>query len=251
MDYLKFSKDKNAKLKAIKTWSPIKNPRVYSFSLLSGFSCPGASDCQTYAIVNKKTGKRKILEGKKTIFRCFSAIQEAQYNETYNQRKFNFDLLQKKSFNELLNLIFKSIPQNADYIRVHVGGDFFSKDYMEAWYWAARYYKNIQFWAYTKSINWMHELEGSRPSNFSMNASRGSKHDSLIDELDLKSAEVVFHPKEAKEKNLPIDKTEELAITGKGSFALVLHGMQGKGSDAGEALKVMNKEVYKYSYNRK
>ena len=31
MDYLKFSKDKNAKLKAIKTWSPIKNPRVHSF----------------------------------------------------------------------------------------------------------------------------------------------------------------------------------------------------------------------------
>jgi len=218
--------------------------------LLSGYSCPGAEDCYAYARVNKKTGKRTIQEGKKTKFRCFSATQEAAFNDTFNQRKYNFDLLKKKSFNELLNLIFKSIPQNANYIRVHVGGDFFSKDYMEAWYWAARYYKNIQFWAYTKSINWMHELEGSRPSNFSMNASRGSKHDTLIDELNLKSAEVVFHPKEAKERNLPVDKTEELAITGKGSFALVLHGTQGKGTEAGEALKTMTKEGIEFSYKK-
>ena len=52
MDYLKFTKDKNAKLKAIKSWSPIKNPKVYSLSLLSGVSCPGAEDCYAYARVN-------------------------------------------------------------------------------------------------------------------------------------------------------------------------------------------------------
>ena len=90
MNNLKFSKETNAKLKSIKEWSPIEKPRVYSFSLLSGFSCPKALDCQTYAVADKVTGKRKVVDGKHAEFRCFSAIQEAQYNETYNQRKHNF-----------------------------------------------------------------------------------------------------------------------------------------------------------------
>ena len=47
---LKFSKENNAKLDSIKEWSDIENPKVYSISLLSGFSCSFASDCQTYAI---------------------------------------------------------------------------------------------------------------------------------------------------------------------------------------------------------
>ena len=52
---LKFSKENNAKLDSIKEWSEIENPKVYSISLLSGFSCSFASDCQTYAIENKIT----------------------------------------------------------------------------------------------------------------------------------------------------------------------------------------------------
>ena len=93
MKTLKFSKENNDKLKNIKEWSPIENPRVYSFSLLSGFSCPKALDCQTYAIKDKVTGKRKVVDGKHSEFRCFSAIQEAQYPSVYNQRKHNFDTL--------------------------------------------------------------------------------------------------------------------------------------------------------------
>ena len=74
---LKFSKENNAKLDSIKEWSEIENPKVYSISLLSGFSCSFASDCQTYAIENKITKKRTVLDGKNAKFRCFSAIQEA------------------------------------------------------------------------------------------------------------------------------------------------------------------------------
>ena len=61
-----FSKENNDKLKNIKKWSPIENPRVYSFSLLSGFSCSKALDCQTYAIKDKVTGKRKVSMHKAT-----------------------------------------------------------------------------------------------------------------------------------------------------------------------------------------
>ena len=250
MTMLKFSKETNAKLKSIKEWSPIEKPRVYSFSLLSGFSCPKALDCNTYAVADKVTGKRRVVDGKHAEFRCFSAIQEAQYNETYNQRKHNFDSLLKYKDDayKMFTLIEDSLPVRADYIRVHVGGDFFNENYMMAWYMVAKLYPSIKFYAYTKSIRWMSELEYLRPDNFSMIASYGSKEDALIDELNLKSANVVFHPSET---NLPIDNNEYYAINDKGSFSLLLHGTQKQGSAGSEAIKKMNKEKIKYSYSKK
>jgi hypothetical protein len=250
MKTLKFSKENNDKLKNIKEWSPIENPRVYSFSLLSGFSCPKALDCQTYAIKDKATGKRTVLDGKHAEFRCFSAIQEAQYPSVYNQRKHNFDTLleHKDNYIDMTELILNSLPVNADYIRVHVGGDFFNKNYMLAWYLVAKLNPNIKFYAYTKSIKWMSDLEHHRPNNFSMIASYGSKEDALIDELNLKSANVVFHPSETTK---PIDKNEYYAINDKGSFSLLLHGTQKQGSKGSKAIKRMNKENIKYSYSRK
>ena len=248
---LKFSKETNAKLKSIKEWSPIEKPRVYSFSLLSGFSCPKALDCNTYAVADKVTGKRKVVDGKHAKFRCFSAIQEAQYNEVYNQRKHNFDSLLKYKDDayKMYTLIENSLPINADYIRVHVGGDFFNENYMMAWYMVAKLYPNIKFYAYTKSIKWMSDLEDARPFNFSMIASYGSKEDALIDELNLKSAKVIFHPDERN--GLPIDDNEDYAINDKGSFTLLLHGTQKEGSEGSKALSRMNKENIKYSYSKK
>ena len=250
MNTLKFSKVANDKLKNIKEWSPIENPRVYSFSLLSGFSCSKALDCQTYAIKDKVTGKRKVLDGKNSKYRCFSAIQEAQYPSVYNQRKHNFDTLlkHKDDYMDMTELILDSLPKNADYIRVHVGGDFFNENYMLAWYLVAQLNPNIKFYAYTKAIKWMSELEHHRPDNFSMIASYGSKEDAIIDELNLKSANVVFHPSETTK---PIDHNEYYAINDKGSFSLLLHGTQKQGSKGSEAISRMNKENIKYSYSRK
>jgi len=247
---LKFSKEDNAKLNSIKEWSPIKEPKVYSISLLSGFSCSFASDCQTYAVENKITKKRKVVDGKKAKYRCFSAIQEAQYDGVYNQRKHNFDSLLKYKDDsyKMFTLIENSLPLDANYIRVHIGGDFFNENYMVAWYMVAKLYPSIKFYAYTKSIKWMAENEYLRPTNFSMVASYGSKEDALIDELNLKSADVVFHPSETTK---PIDHNEYYAINNEGSFSLLLHGTQKEGSEGRKALSRMNKENIKYSYSKK
>ena len=247
---LKFSKDNNTKLKAIKEWSPIEKPRVYSFSLLSGFSCPKALDCQTYAVADKVTGKRKVLDGKYSKFRCFSASQEAQYDDTYNQRKHNFDLLiNQNDYMDMAELILDSLPMDADYIRVHVAGDFFSSDYMLAWYLVARINPNIQFYAYTKSIGYIVENASHKPDNFRIVASYGSKEDALIGEYELDSAKVIFHPSERG--SLPIDKNEYHAVNEVGSFALLLHGTQKADSEGSKAIKRMNKEGIKYSYSKK
>jgi len=249
MKKLKFSHVANTKLKKIKEWIDIENPRVYSFSLLSGYSCPMASDCQTYAVPDKKSGKRRVVDGKNATFRCFSAIQEAQYNETYNQRKHNFDLLleRRSDYMDMAELILKSLPTNADIIRVHIGGDFFNSAYMLAWYLVAQLNPNTKFYAYTKSVKWQLENESNRPDNFSMIASYGGKEDSWIDEHNIKSANVVFHPSDTTK---PIDHNEYYAINDEGSFSLLLHGTQKQGSTGSEALKRMNKENIKYSYSK-
>jgi len=245
---LKFSKENNAKLDSIKEWSKIENPKVYSISLLSGFSCSFAKDCQTYAIENKITKKRTVLDGKNAKFRCFSAIQEAQYPSVYKQRKHNLDsiLAIRNDIEKMTSLIMDSIPKNADYIRIHVGGDFVTSEYMLAWFNVARMNPNIKFYAYTKAIEWMQDNEDMRPKNFRMIASYGSKQDNLITKETI-SANVVFHPSETK---LPIDKNEYYAINDKGSFSLLLHGTQKSNSLGSEALKRMNKENIKYSYTR-
>ena len=76
---LKFSKA-NAKTQALKNDSELAdyltdNRKIYSLDLLSGYSCPYAEKCLSKA-VELPNGKRKIKDGKKTEFRCFSASQE-------------------------------------------------------------------------------------------------------------------------------------------------------------------------------
>ena len=250
MKKLKFSKEANAKLVGIKEWSPVKNPKVYSISLLSGFSCPGAKECQTYAIKDKVTGKRTVLDGKDQKYRCFSGVQEAQYTEVYNQRKHNLDLVNKYRYDEvsLFTLIQNSLPKKATYIRVHVGGDFVTEAYMLAWYTVARFNPQIKFYAYTKSIQFMVDLSEYKPNNFSMNASEQGKEDDLIHEYNLKSVNVVKHPSETKRE---IDHNEYYAINDEGSFSLLLHGTQKAGSEGSKALSRMKKEGIEFSYSKK
>ena len=117
---------------------------------------------------------------------------------------------------------------------------------MQAWYLVAEKNPNIKFYAYTKSIKWMSELEHLRPNNFSITASYGGKEDAIIDERNLKSADVVFHPSETTK---PIDHNEYYAINDKGSFSLLLHGTQKAGSKASKALSKMLAEGINPNYS--
>jgi hypothetical protein len=90
-------------------------------------------------------------------------------------------------------------------------------------------------------INLLLQIEMEKPSegvirnNFLLTASIGGKYDNLIPQLGLRSAKVVFAENEAGK--LPIDHDDSHAATKGGNFALLLHGIQPKGSDAATALK--------------
>ena len=115
-------------------------------SLPSGWSCPGAAACKARAI-ETDSGRWVIEDGRNTSFRCFSASEEALYTGARNIRWRNWELLREaRTAHNMTKLILSSIPTHkrttlptvagreySNVIRGHVGGDFFSQSYFDAW----------------------------------------------------------------------------------------------------------------------
>jgi hypothetical protein len=184
-------------------------------------------------------------------FRCFSATTEAYSSTTRAQRWHNFDELRKLNFEDMVCAIDDALPRDADIIRVHVGGDFFNQRYFDAWMQVARLNPNKTPYAYTKSLRYWVARLGEIPSNFPLTASRGGRDDYLIDLHDLKVAEVVYSVEEAEAKGLPIDHNEYYALNNAGNFALLIHGTQPKGSEAGKAMQLLKAQGVEFAYSRK
>lgn len=254
---LKFS-NANAKIQALRQVAELKpflgkGRKVYSFDILSGWSCPFANECFSKVVI--LNDKRKIKDGPNTQFRCFSASQEVMYTATYNLRKSNFDALKACKTSEKMSAkIAEHLPKNAGVIRIHVAGDFFNREYMAAWIAIAKQNPNRLFYAYTKSLPYWVELKQGIPDNFILTASYGGRADMLIKQCGLRSVKVVFSENEASELGLQIDHTDELAANPSlrnNDFALLLHGSQPAGSEAGKAISAMKRDDVKFSYSRK
>ena len=229
--------------------------KVYSFDLLSGWSCPYAKDCLSK--VYNLDGKRSLKDGPHTEFRCFSASQEVVYTNVYNLRKVNYDTLRAMSHDaDMYNAIKEVMPKNAGVIRIHVGGDFFNEKYMLAWLRMAWAYPNVLFYAYTKSLKFWAELRDyiETTQNFILTASRGGRRDHMIESESFRSDKVVYSEQESYNLNLEIDHDDSHAADPSKQdkdFALLIHGVQPAGSMASQAIKVLKKEGVKFAYNRK
>ena len=252
---VKFS-DANAKLKALYNVPELQRfledrRKVYSFDLLSGWSCPQAKDCLSKVV--QIGDSRKIKDGADCQFRCFSASQEATFPSAYNKRKANFDAMRSlKTSHDMANAIADAMPKNLGICRIHVAGDFFNEEYFKAWQAVAYVNPTRLFYAYTKSLNYWVKLRDHLPANFVLTASRGGRLDHMIDEHNLRESKVVFSEAEADALGYEIDHTDELAAIPEirdESFALLIHGVQPKGSEAAAAIKQLKKEKVKFSYS--
>lgn len=223
---------------------------VLTFSLPSGYTCPGAQDCLSRA--NKKTGK--ITDGPETQFRCFSASQEALLPIVRKARWKNHDLLKsaaKKGGKHIVDLIGNSLPSNPAKVRIHVAGDFFSQLYFDSWIKVATQFPHTLFYGYTKSLPYWISRLPLIPANFVLTASVGGKFDTWIDEYNLKNARVVYSVQEAADLGLPIDHDDSCAMNVKPkAFALLLHGTQPAGSAAVQALTLLKRDG-EYGYGKK
>ena len=122
---LKFSKA-NVKLQALAQDAELaeflqEKRKIYSLDLLSGWSCPFAHDCLSK--VHQLDGKRSVIDGKHTKFRCFSASQEALYTNVYNLRNNNYQFLRSLTTEQqMVDAIQKYLPKNLGINRFDVKG---------------------------------------------------------------------------------------------------------------------------------
>ena len=237
MTFLKFG-EPNSKLKKM-----LKKMRLIlkTFTLPAGWSCPAAQDCLSKA--DRETGK--IQDGPDTEFRCFAASAEATYPSLRNMVWHNFELLKEalkldaqagfENMPHTSDLIHKSLPKKFDIMRVHVGGDYFSKKYLQAWIEVAKKNPDKIFYSDSKSLHFFKQF--ALPENLVLTASRGGKYDDLIDLHGWKEALVVYSEQEAEEKGLEIDHDDTHAAFGEKNVALLIHCTQPAGSAASIALQ--------------
>ena len=214
-------------------------------SISAGITCPGSNNCKAWVTV--KNDKRVLNRGPESMFTCFAASEELRYPNVFKSRRYNYNLINsyviKKDINGLTNLINESIKakkKNINKFRIHESGDFFNIIYLKAFINVARLNKDIKFYCYSKSLDLF--MTVFLPDNFYMVASYGGKFDYLINQgYFTKYSKVVFSEEEAKKLNLKIDKDDSLCFGNK-PFGLLLHGLQEKGSEAGEALKLIKRK---------
>jgi len=220
--------------------------KVYSFDILSGVDCPFAFNCKSQA-EEQADGSRRIKDGPHTKFRCFSASQEVLFTNTYKSRKRNHDAIHAlETSDAMADGLCAALPKDARVIRIHVSGDMFSHKYFMAWIKVAERNPTMLFYAYTKSLTYWVRSRDRVPANLVLTASYGGRDDHLIAEHGLRSAKVVFSQQEADDLGLEVDHDDNHACDpakAHQSFALLIHGVQPKGSKAAEALKILKKEA--------
>lgn len=254
---IKFS-PANVKIKALAAVAAVAaflvgKRRVYSFDLLSGWSCPFAKLCRSK--VKKLTdGRRKIVDGPHTKFRCFSASQEATFTNVLKLREANYNFMKSlKSAGEMFRVLMQALPKNAGVVRIHVAGDFFNQLYFDAWLAVACANRNVLFYAYTKSLPYWLARRDMIPSNFILTASYGGEHDDMIAEYGFRSAKVVFSEQQAADLGLEIDHDDSHAANPdirNQDFALLIHGIQPAGSDAAAAIRQLKADNVQFAYSR-
>jgi len=216
------------------------------FNLPAGKTCPGADKCLSTAVADQN-GKRRIVDGPNTEFRCFAASSEVQYDGVYLNRKNNLDAiidaLAEGNCADLINSeLQNALTRKITKIRIHESGDFFNAAYLQAWIMVAQNNPNLKFYCYSKNLPLFLNL--TLPDNFYLTASYGGKFDHLIDEgFFTRYAKVFMTADDAIAAGYKIDVRDRSCFED-GPFALLVHGTQPAGSDWGKASR-MNRKIQK------
>jgi hypothetical protein len=232
----------------------------FNFSVVSGHTCPYAKKCLAKVVVDPKTGKAKLVQPDDAEHRCFAASQEITNPNIYKSRLYNLKLtnylLQSGGPSKFADIMTKTfdekLPRGSKIFRIHVGGDFFSKAYLDGWIQVALKNPDILFYTYTKSYPYFKNVV--LPSNFRVVFSLGGKHDKEIINDRLKFAVVVNSEEEAANfvwtdklgidhLGLEIDHDDSHAYSSDDKpFALLIHGVQPAGTKASQAVSALVKK---------
>ena len=209
----------------------ITGRKLFTFSMLAGHTCPFANECKAHVEIDEN-GRKYLVDGPNSDYRCFSASQEVLYPPIYNSRLHNAELLKIAAlgYNKAANEIVDDIPKKAGIIRIHVSGDFATLAYFDAWREAAKRRADILFYAYTKSIPFWVKRISDIPDNLILTASYGGKADKLIAPNGLRHCKVFEYDYNAIQAGYEnIDHNDTFACLPENryiNFALLVHGPQ-------------------------
>ena len=221
-------------------------------SLPAGYTCPFATACKNFpakAGTKFKDGGSLKAASEKTQHMCYAARDQAQYPGANKKAFNNLSLIvnagKDGGVDGMAKLIIDSIKyagfQNSKIFRIHEAGDFFSNNYMKAWIEVAKTFPNINFYTHTTSLEYWLANKGSMPKNFRLIASMNDDNKDVIEANKLRYSKVVYSVEEAKNLRLPIDYDDSIACCSNSNFALLIHGQQPKGSEAGKAYSANQK----------
>ena len=228
------------------------------FNLPAGRTCPGALHCKSWAVLNAN-GKRTIQDGKETIFRCFAASGEVQYDGAFNSRAENLQTIVNYlhqgvdyTADQISVAIQHFRTRNTELVRIHESGDFFNPLYLHAWVKVAKSNPGLKFYCYSKSLHIFQEFGlDNLPENFYLTASYGGVFDNMIDQGLFKRYAKVFKTEEdANAEGLEIDHDDSHCFA-PNPFGLLVHNTQPKGSEWGKAIRLRRSKQQFSGYSKK
>ena len=229
----------NTKLEKTAKALGVRPSEYWGFDLRAGLTCPSAKDCHSYV-----NAVGKLTDGKHTKFRCYAATAESRLSCVLKLHNRNTKAIRQackgSSYRRVADLIEANLPPKCKVIRIHTSGDFFNYTYFRGWIEVAKRHPKIRFYAYTKALPLLQKYVAEYPDetdlsmgilahNVRITASKGGKHDHLIEGLQTRTACVIMKEEETQ---LPIDNDDTHAVHSGGSFALLIHATQPRGTIA-------------------
>jgi len=160
---------------------------------------------------------------------CVKPCYARQGTYTWTPTKNAYENRLEHYFNgTLTSSIMKEIKskRRITHVRVHDSGDFFSKAYLANWIRIAENHPEVVFYAYTKTVSWVKELEslGLIPKNFIFIFSYGGYDDHLIDPEKDRHSKVFKDSESLPSTYVNASDNDLLAIGENKNIGLIYHG---------------------------
>lgn len=103
---------------------------------------------------------------------CYAVDSATRYHNTVIKAWGENTLLARENMEEFFHQLDRFFNENiVSVFRWHVGGEFFSIEYMRNVYAFCESHKDVKFYVYTKRFDWLEKLDDVKPDNLVVNVS--------------------------------------------------------------------------------
>lgn len=152
--------------------SKLKKSGIVSFNLIPIVHCPLAGACKAFCYAT--VGQQAFASGVKRRAAAFKATLDPAFVQNMHA--------EIQRWKKKIGGKSRTDARSFKAIRVHDSGDFYSMEYLKSWLEIARLNPDVRFYAYTKSLPFVHKAFelGLVPPNFRLIQSVGGLADSRI-----------------------------------------------------------------------